>query len=297
MKKRIAMLIVIAVLVLVSIAVTVIHAYAADTVVTEDQGENEAVESISESETDLSATESEAISEGGGAYIDDEAVSELIAGTGSKVEAVVLIAGLFGISVEEAEAMVDNFIAFGDEHFEDSDIWAAVRADASKHPEKWVIYALILLMLAAVAGVLIRCLIKNAMTQTNNKLKFKAINKHEEDTCLKLGEIKILLEEIKEKEAELDELKGENKELKELLQSIKELIEGESAAVDSLKANSETSLKVNEETALQIVQLLNIAMDRKVPIVSASARKLWYESTILKIKEKAGLLDSSSGPE
>lgn len=289
MKKRIIMLIIIAVLVLASIAVTVIHAYATDTAATEDPGENEAFESISEDETDLSAVESEAISESDAAYIDDEAVSELIAGTGSKVEAVVLIAGLFGISVEEAETMVDNFIAFGDQHFEDSDIWAAVRADASKHPEKWVMYALILLMLAAVAGVLIRCLIKNAMTQTNNKLKFKAINEHEEETCLKLDEIKILLEEIKEKEAELDELKGENKELKELLQSIKELIEGESAAVDSLKANSETSLKVNEETALQIVQLLNIAMDRKVPIASAGARKLWYEDTVKKIKEKAGL--------
>lgn len=297
MKKRIAMLIVIAVLVLASIAVTVIHAYAADTVVTEDQGENEAVESISESETDLSAAESEAISEGGGAYIDDEAVSELIAGTGSKVEAVVLIAGLFGISVEEAETMVDNFIAFGDQHFEDSDLWAAVKSDADKHPEKWVIYALILLMLAAVAGVLIRCLIKNAMTQTNNKLKFKAINEHEEKTCLELDEIKILLKEIKEKEAELDELKGENKELKELLQSIKELIEGESAAVDSLKANSETSLKVNEETALQIVQLLNIAMDRKVPIASAGARKLWYEDTITKIKEKAGMTEVGAKSE
>lgn len=297
MKKRIAMLIVIAVLVLASIAVTVIHAYAADTVVTEDQSENEAVESISESETDLSAAESEAISEGGGAYIDDEAVSELIAGTGSKVEAVVLIAGLFGISVEEAETMVDNFIAFGDQHFEDSDIWAAVRADASKHPEKWVMYALILLVLAAVAGVIIRCLIKNAMTQTNNKLKFKEINEHEEETCLKLDEIKILLEEIKKKEAELDELKGENKELKKLLQSIKELIEGESAAVDSLKANSETSLKVNAETALQIVQLLNIAMDRKVPIASAGARKLWYEDTITKIKEKAGMTEVGAKSE
>ena len=103
--------------------------------------------------------------------------------------------------------------------------------------------------------------------------------------------------EIKEKEAELDELKGENKELKELLQSIKELIEGESAAVDSLKANSETSLKVNEETALQIVQLLNIAMDRKVPIASAGARKLWYEDAITKIKEKAGMTEVGAKSE
>ena len=297
MKKRIAILIVIAVLVLASIAVTVIHAYAADTVVTEDQGENEAVESISESETDLSAAESEATSEGGGAYIDDEAVSELIAGTGSKVEAVVLIAGLFGISVEEAETMVDNFIAFGDQHFEDSDIWAAVRADASKHPEKWVMYALILLVLAAVAGVIIRCLIKNAMTQTNNKLKFKEINEHEEETCLKLDEIKILLGEIKEKEAELYKIERENEELKGLIQNVIALIEGESAAVDSLKANSETSLKVNEETALQIVQLLNIAMDRKVPIASAGARKLWYEDAITKIKEKAGMTEVGAKSE
>lgn len=297
MKKRIIMLIIIAVLVLASIAVTVIHAYATDTAATEDPGENEAFESISEDETDLSAVESEAISESDVAYIDDEAVAELIAGTDSKVETVILIAGLFGISVEEAETMVDNFIAFGDEHFEGSDLWAAIKTDANKHPEKWVVYALILLIFAALVGFLIRCLIKNAMTQTNNKLKLKDIDKHEEETCVKLDEIKILLGEIKEKEAELDELKGENKELKELLQSIKKLIEGESAAVDSLKANSETSLKVNEETALQIVQLLNIAMDRKVPIASAGARKLWYEDAIAKIKEKAGMTEVGAKSE
>lgn len=280
MKKRIIMLIIIAVLVLASIAVTVIHASADDTLAIEEIDDPEVTETIAEIET---------VAESGGVYIDDEAVSELIAGADSKIDAVIMIASLFGISVEDAETVIDNFIAFGDQHFEDSDLWASVKSDANAHPEKWVMIAFIVIGFMALIVFLIRCLIKNALTQTNTKLKLKDIDKHEEDTCLKLDEIKILLEEIKEKEAELDELKGENKELKGLLQSIKELIDSESAMVDSLKANSETSLKVTEETALQIVQLLNIAMDRKVPIASAGARKLWFEDSVKKIKEKAGL--------
>ena len=54
--------------------------------------------------------------------------------------------------------------------------------------------------------------------------------------------------------------------------------------VGKVESNSDTSLKLSEETALQILQLLNIAMDRKVPITTAEARQIWYEHTQNRIK-------------
>lgn len=242
------------------------------------------------------AEETEAVEqENVGDELESQAVEGLINGSGSKIDTVMAFAELFGISTEEAEAIVNNIIVFGDEHFEESDLWTALRADILSNPDKWIIIVVIASAFIALIAFIIRCLIKNVLVQTNTKLKLKDIDEHEAATSGKLDEIKILLGEIKEKEAELDEIKGENEELKGLLQNVKTLIEGESAAVDSLKANSETSLKVTEETALQIVQLLNIAMDRKVPIASAGARKLWYEDSVQKIKEKAGLIGAKDG--
>lgn len=279
--KRKILFIIIGVLVVLGIAVTVVPLAVSAT-------------DLSDEATD--ARETTVVEEqSGAAELESQAVEDLINGSGSKMETIMAFAELFGISAEEAEAIVNNIIVFGDEHFEENDLWTALRSDILSNPDKWVIIVIIASAFIALIAFIIRCLIKNVLVQTNTKLKLKDIDEHETATCGKLDEIKILVEEIKEQKAELDEIKGENEELKGLLQNVKTLIEGESAAVDSLKANSETSLKVTEETALQIVQLLNIAMDRKVPIASAGARKLWYEDSIQKIKEKAGLLDAKDG--
>lgn len=279
--KRKILFIIIGVLVVLGVVITIVPLRASAT-------------DLGEEVTD--AKETAAVEEQSGAVeLESQAVEDLINGSGSKMETIMAFAELFGISAEEAEAIVNNIIVFGDEHFEENDLWTALRADILSNPDKWVIIVIIASAFIALIAFIIRCLIKNVLVQTNTKLKLKDIDEHEAATSGKLDEIKILLGEIKEKEAELDEIKGENEELKGLLQSVKTLIEGESAAVDSLKANSETSLKVTEETALQIVQLLNIAMDRKVPIASAGARKLWYEDSVQKIKEKAGLLNAKDG--
>lgn len=235
--------------------------------------------------------------------IDSQAVAELIDGVGSKYEAVLKLAGLFGISIEDAEALVDNIVVFGDEHFEESDMWLAIRADITAHPEKWTIIAILALGFMALMVFLIRSVIKNTLTQTNTKLKLADIDDHEATVIEKLkglkdenASFKGSLDTVKELiEGEYIELKKENADLKELILTIRELIEGESAAVDSLKANSETSLKVTEESALQILQLLNIAMDRKVPIATKEARKLWYDDAVAKVKAKAGIADTEAG--
>jgi transcriptional regulator with XRE-family HTH domain len=96
---------------------------------------------------------------------------------------------------------------------------------------------------------------------------------------------------IAEKNEQIETLKTENAEQQkqiasleekatQLAEAIKVLIE----TVGKVESNSDTSLKLSEETALQILQLLNIAMDRKVPITTAEARQIWYEHTQNRIK-------------
>ena len=232
-------------------------------------------------------------------------LNEVISNSPTKTEAIINIADMFGISVSDAEALVNTLVAFGDEHFEESDNWLIIRNNIMEHPDLWTVIAIVALGFIALVAFLIRCIIRNALTQTNTKLKLKDIDEHEQAVDGKLElvdtdnkEIINLLGGIKELlEGEYEELKRENDDLKEILELIKEAIANESAAVDSLKANSETSLKVTEESALQILQLLNIAMDRKVPITTKEARKLWYDDAVAKIKAKAGISDGGDKAE
>lgn len=238
-----------------------------------------ASESAAESEIEASETAAaDVITEVETADV-DEIVSSLIAGNESKAQAVIKLAGLIGITVEDAEALIDKFIAFGDQHFEESDLWEAFKADVNEHPDKWIIIAICALGFLALIVILIRNSIKNTLTQTNTKIRIGAVEDNVAGVEKQVGEQKQQLIEIK---AEADELRA-------MLVSVIDMLTTETAAVDSLKANSETSLQVTEESALQILQLLNIAMDRKVPIASEKARKLWYEDAVAKVKAKAGI--------
>lgn len=244
-------------------------------------GAVESIVSESAAESEIEASETAAvgvITEVETADV-DEIVSSLIAGNESKAQAVIKLAGLIGITVEDAEALIDKFIAFGDAHFEESDLWETFKADVNEHPDKWIIIALCALGFLALIVILIRNSIKNTLTQTNTKIRIGAVEDNVAGVEKQVGEQKQQLIEIK---AEADELRA-------MLVSVIDMLTTETAAVDSLKANSETSLQVTEESALQILQLLNIAMDRKVPIASEKARKLWYEDAVAKVKAKAGI--------
>ena len=307
MKKT--FIILIAVLILIAISVTVLNVSATDTtceVVVEEteesvvEGTETVGETVNETVTEAPAVEDSAEESVG---IDADVLMDAVSGAQSKTEAVLKIAEIFGISLSDAEVLVNGFVAFGDEHFEESDMWLTIRDDIVTHPDKWTIIAIVALGFVALLVFLIRSLIKNTLTQTNTKLKLADIDDHQMASDRKLESLDADSKEIKELiggvkallEGESEELKRENEDLKELLVAVRGLIENESAAVDSLKANSETSLKVTEESALQILQLINIAMDRKVPITTREARKLWYSDAVAKVKAKAGLTDAEAG--
>ena len=253
---------------------------AVESVVSESAAESE-IESSDTVETSIvtnteSATAGD-ITESEAADV-EELVSELISGSESKAQVVIGLAGLMGITVEDAEALIDSFIAFGDEHFEEDDLWTTLKADISTHPDKWLIVAFCALVFLALVIFLIRSVIKNTMIQTNTKIKIASIESHA------AGVEKL----VQEQKKELDEIKSEADELREMIGTAIQLILAETESVDSMKANSERSLELTGESVLQILQLLNIAMDRKVPIVSEKAKRLWYEDAVAKVKAKVG---------
>ena len=235
-----------------------------------------------ENESTLDAIESETFAE---SYIDEDILGELISGSESKTQAVIKLAEAMGITVEDAEALIDKFITFGDEHFEDSDLWSALKQDVNLHPDKWIIIALVALAFVALVVFLIRSVIKNTLTQTNTKIKMASIEEHAKGVEKQGEELKVQFTALKE----------EADEMRETLDTVLQLLMSEAEAVGSLKSNSDTSLKLSEESAFQILQLLNIAMDRKVPTVTPEARNLWYDNSVAKLKKVAGVTDKSGG--
>ena len=299
MKKT--LLAVVAALVLIAISVTIFNAGATDA----ESGTVLQTEVMTaESTTAEAVEETEAIEETT-AVLDAGEINNVISNSQSKTEAIVNIADMFGIPVSDAEALVNTLVALGDERFKESDTWLIIRNNIIEHPDLWTIIAIVSLGFIALVAFLIRCLIRNALTQTNTKLKLNDLDKHGKEMDGKLEvvdadnkEIISLLGGIKELlEGESAEIRRENEDLKARMEVIREAIADESAAVDSLKANSETSLNVTEESALQILQLLNIAMGRKVPTVTEGARKVWYDDAVAKIKAKAGISDDGEQTE
>jgi hypothetical protein len=231
-----------------------------------------------------------------------EDVAGLISGAGSRLEAIVAIAGAMGITLDEAEQVLDKMIAIGDEHFAENDRWGSIRADMLEHPETWIIVILVILMFLALITFLIRSLIKQTGTQASIKANVADIKKNEE-AIGKLGEV--LIKHVTEVLARIDTIEIENSELRDALALQSELIinavsdvlsavNGGVEQISNIERNSETSVKVNEEQALHTIQLLNIAMGRQLPNVSGATRKLWYEDAVNKIKAAAGKTEAKN---
>jgi hypothetical protein len=216
----------------------------------------------------------------------------------SRLDAIVKIAGAMGITLDEAEALLDKMVALGDEHLSDSDIWNDVKADILEHPDRWIIVALVVLMLIALVTFIIRGLIKNTTAQAATRANIIDIKENEAKISEKVNAATKKLSSI---EGEHVEIKAEMCEIRELAEQMQRVVDASKdetarihemaitmlSAVERIKTDSASALKVNEEQALQTVQLLNIAMGRKLPTVSQSTRKVWYEDAVSKIKEAA----------
>lgn len=232
--------------------------------------------------------------------VETEDLAAIIGNAESRLEAIVGIAEAMGITLDEAETLLNKIITLGDEHFGESDLWTGIKASILGNPEAWTIVALVVLMFVALAVFLIRGLIKNTTAQATTKANIIDIKKNEAEMLSKMGAASTKLSEIEHEHSdiklEMDEIRGMAEDMLKIVEESKaeadkifEMAALMLAAVDSLKANSESSLNVNKEQALQTVQLLNIAMGRQLPRVSESVRKVWYDDAVARIKDAAGV--------
>ncbi len=233
-----------------------------------------------------------------------EDIAAIIGGADNRLEAIVGLANAMGITLEEAEAILDKMAALGDEHLGENDIWIEIKDSILENPETWTVVVLVVLMLIALAIFLIRGQIKNTSAQATTKANIIDIKKNEAEITGKVNAANTKLAEI---EREHGDIKLEMDEIYEVAKAMLQIVEESKAEadkiyemaalmlsnVDTLKSNSESALNVNRELALQTVQLLNIAMGRQLPRVSESTRKVWYEDAVARIKAAAGVSDEA----
>ena len=251
--------------ILAMLSVLCVPAFAVETA-TETEG---TVESVVESATEVAIDESMSLS-----------------------EVIVAISKACGVSVEEAEKIVSDIKAIGDEYLGEIDLWVRISEDMETHPAKWTLLGLLLATVFVLIGVLIKRVITDAMTAQKMKIALenldKALNGDEKDENGKALSIRAM---IGEKNGQIEKLEQENAAQREEIGSLKlkaeelaGVIAGLNNAISKIESNSDTSLKITEESALQLIQLINIALDRKVPITSKEARQIWYEHTQNNIK-------------
>jgi hypothetical protein len=213
----------------------------------------------------------------------------------SRLDAIVKLAGTMGITLEEAEALLDKMVALGDEHFGEHDFWLNIRESIENNPDTWTIAILTVLMLLALVIFLIRGLIKNTREQSKNRINIEDIKKTEAVNSQRLTEQSVKLSGIENEHADIKAEIAEINAKCELTQKATDIALSKvddilTKAVDMfdkvevIERNSANALKVNVEQALETVELLNIAMGRKLPTVSETTRKVWRDNAVSKIK-------------
>lgn len=223
-----------------------------------------------------------------------EAVTEVVTeadidGAMSLSEMILALAQKFGISVEDAEELVGDVKDVGDKYLEGNGLWDKISEDIQKNPAKWTIYGIVALLVLFLIGVLIKRVINDALNGQRQRIAIenidKSINGDEDAPGNSLREL------INKKNDDIDLLGNEHAGLEKRVDELKltadlltAKVEYLSKIAEKMEKNSDTSLKMTEESALQILQLLNIALDRKVPITSKEARQMWYEHTQNNIK-------------
>lgn len=213
-------------------------------------------------------------------------------------EVVFAIAEVCGISVEEAEKMVGNIRIVGDKYFGESDLWAQVVTDMDAHPAKWTLIGMLIALILFLVGLLVKRVISDATAMAKLKVAVSnidaALNGDERDSKGNALSIRAM---INEKNGHIELLEKENVELKTKAEELAQVVESLNKAIGKIEANSDTSLKLTEESTLQILQLLNIALDRKVPITTKEAREIWYSATQNKIKSiyEEGVANGNDG--
>jgi hypothetical protein len=215
-------------------------------------------------------------------------VHEIVENSSSFSEAVLAIADRFGVSVEDAEKLVNDMKALGDKYLGESEIWVIIKNDMEQNPGKYVGVAMVILIILAIVAFMIKWIISNIGQMRVMKMDVASLKRsvdgdgddEEGDDkvkslraliCAKNNEISVLEEREAALEAEVQSIHGEMEKL--------------ITETGKVTKNTQNALGITQETALQIAQLLSIALDRgRMPVVTKEAKKMWYDNFQSRIK-------------
>ena len=223
-------------------------------------------------------------------YIDIGEVHEIVENSSSFAEAVIAIADRFGISVEDAEGLVNDMKALGDKYLGGTELWEIIKNDMAVNPGKYVCIALVILIFVAIVVVLLRWMVSNAGQLRTLKITVAKLRKSVDGDDTEEGEAFSLRSLITAKNNEIKALEEKDAALEAEVIKLREQAEKLTKSANEVKKNTESALHITQETALQIAQLLYIAMSKgKMPIVSEEAKQIWYDHMQTKIKAAAGI--------
>lgn len=231
--------------------------------------------------------------------VDFGEVKDIIDSSESLSEAILRVAEKWGISLEKAEKLVGNVKNWGDEHLAENKLWQALSEDIAKNPAGYILFAVVILLLIAVIWFLVRRVISDMVQIRSIKLdnaKIKAALLGDDDNVE--TSLKALMtaknKEVEAMKAEMAALRESVDVVDSEFSKVNESIDALSETVSSMKVDTAKAADVSLETGLQITQLIGIALDRKTPIVSSEARKMWYDNSRAKLLERAGVTEDKS---
>lgn len=257
-----------------------------------------AIVSAEDSEPDTTEViETEAITE---AVVEGEidigVVNEIIKDSDTIADAIISVASKFGITIEDAEALVEDVVHLGDKYLGETELWAIIKDDMTTNPEKYVLMAVIFLAFVALVVFILRWIISNIGQMRTMKINLASLKKSVDGDDSEEGKASSLRSLITAKNDEIKALEDKDAELEKEVVKLREEAARLTKEAAEVKKNTESALNIMQESALQIAQLLCIAMDKgKMPVVSKEARQIWYENAQTKIKAAAGIEDKENG--
>lgn len=222
--------------------------------------------------------------------IDIGVVNEIIKDSDTLADAIIAVASKFGITIEDAEALVEDVVHLGDKYLGETELWEVIKGDIRTNPEKYILIALCFLMFIALVVFIIRWIVHNMSQLRTLKMNVTSLKKSVDGDDSEEGKASSLRALITAKNDEIKALEEKDAELEKEVINLREEAARLTKEAAEVKKNTESALNITQESALQIAQLLCIAMDKgKMPVVSKEARELWYSNAQTKIKAAAGM--------
>lgn len=275
--------------IIIACALMIIPAYATETEAVTD-AVTETLEYTGETtvESETSGTtesETEAVS----AVIDGEAASDIInmiEKSENKSDLILALVEKYGCTIEEAEEILNSFIALGDKYLAGNEVWIGFKKDVRENTQFWaMIIACVIAILAIIGGVFV---LLGKTNPTMRKAMFgmtEALDigrKQYEANNFALDEIKTIAAASAEKEALHEKIiEQKNEEIQKLAEELK-----------SLKESNKKERRNMLMAEAYNMRILKLICDRAaMPVSDKATIDMWYAKGIDSIKDELNASD------